>query len=42
MALVSARTLQYICRELGQANVAALRAYEDAGLSRDEWQDYRV
>ena len=42
MVPVSARTLQYLCRELGQVNAVALRAYEDVGLSRDEWQGYRV
>ena len=41
-APVSARTLQYICRELGRVNAAALRIDEDAGLSRDEWQGYRL
>ena len=37
---VSARTLQYIYRELGQVKAAALQADEDAGLSRDEWQGF--
>ena len=37
MAPVSARTLQYICRELGRLHAVVLRVYADAGLSRDVW-----
>jgi hypothetical protein len=40
MAPVSARTLQYISRELGRVHAAVLRTYADADLSRDEWQGY--
>jgi hypothetical protein len=40
MAPVSARTLQYIYRELGRVHAAVLRTYADAGLSRDAWQGF--
>jgi len=36
MAPVSARTLQYIYRELGGVRAAVLRTYADAGLNRDK------
>jgi len=32
--------LQYISRELGRVHAAVLRAYADAGLSRDAWQGF--